>query len=179
MHASRRALARWQFEMTWSLFTYHLERLEPGDFRWQPAGADPIWTVRPDGTGRWIADWPEGGTEPDPVPLPTIGWLSWHIDWWWSVALDHVHGRPPRDRTDITWPGDGPAAVARLHAHHDAWLAYLDGLTEEDLDATAPYPWPHDPEHTVAHLLAWLNAELMKNAAEIGQLRMLRAVSPA
>jgi hypothetical protein len=27
----------------------------------------------------------------------------------------------------------------------------------------------------VAHMLAWVNAELMKNVTEIGQLRLLRA----
>nr|WP_308213084.1 hypothetical protein [Nocardia amikacinitolerans] len=32
---------------------------------------------------------------------------------------------------------------------------------------------------TVTHLAAWVNAELMKNAAEIGQLRLLRAASLA
>ncbi|GAA2811591.1 hypothetical protein FHR33_001093 [Nonomuraea dietziae] len=36
--------------------------------------------------GTWVPDWTE--TEPDPVPVPTIGWLSWHIGWWWSVAID-------------------------------------------------------------------------------------------
>ncbi|MFI7704153.1 hypothetical protein [Nonomuraea sp. NPDC049480] len=46
-----------------------------------------------------------------------------------------------------------------------------------DLDAAAPFPWPKDSEHTVAHMIAWVNSELMKNAAEIGQLRLLRAAS--
>jgi hypothetical protein len=27
----------------------------------------------------WQFDWAE--TEPDPVPVPTIGWLTWHIMW--------------------------------------------------------------------------------------------------
>ncbi|MEU9759477.1 hypothetical protein [Streptomyces sp. NPDC047985] len=40
--------------------------------------------------------------------------------------------------------------------------------------ATAPFPWQNDPRHTVAHMVAWVNAELMKNAAEIGQLRLQR-----
>ena len=29
----------------------------------------------------------------------------------------------------------------------------------------------------MAHMVAWVNAELMKNATEIGQLRLLRAAS--
>ena len=38
--------------------------------------------------GVWRPDWAEA--EPDPIPVPTIGWLTWHIDWWWSVAIDHA-----------------------------------------------------------------------------------------
>ena len=164
---------RWQFDLTWSLFEYHLERLESEDFLWEPAAL--CWRVRPDGAGRWLPDWAE--SEPDPVPVPTIGWVSWHIGWWWSVTLDHARGRTPPDRRDVHWPGDGEAAVAWLRGLREEWLAVLDGLTEADLDATAPFPWRHDPQHTVAHMLAWVNAELMKNVTEIGQLRLLRAVS--
>lgn len=53
----------------------------------------------------------------------------------------------------------------------------LDRLTDADLDAIAPFPWRNDPEHTVAHMAGWVNSELMKNVAEIGQLRLLRAAS--
>jgi hypothetical protein len=57
------------------------------------------------------------------------------------------------------------------------WLAVLDRLTDADLDVTAPFPWQNNPERTVAHMVGWVNSELMKNAAEIGQLRLLRAAS--
>ncbi|WP_087684260.1 DinB family protein [Streptomyces malaysiensis] len=172
---SRSALLRWQFDLTWSLFEYHLERLEPGDFLWEPAAH--CWTVRRAADGSWVPDWAE--TEPDPVPVPTIGWLSWHIGWWWSVTLDHAEGREPRERTEVGWPGDGKAAIEWLRALRTQWTAVLDRLTEEDLDGIAPFPWDRDPEHTVAHMVAWVNAELMKNATEIGQLRLLRAASTA
>lgn len=167
------ALLRWQFDMVWALFEYHLERLESDDFLWEPT---PLtWTVRPGADGVWRPDWAD--VEPDPVPVPTIGWVSWHIGWWWSVTLDHARGRTPRAREDIPWPGDGAAAVAWLRDLRAEWLAALDGLTAADLAATAPFPWRNDPEHTVAHMVGWVNAELMKNVAEIGQLRMLRAAS--
>ncbi|WP_033322361.1 DinB family protein [Streptomyces yerevanensis] len=174
-NVSRCELLRWQFELTWSLFEYHLERLEPEDFLWEPTPY--CWTVRPDADGTWVPDWAE--TEPEPVPVPTIGWLTWHIGWWWSVTIDHARGRTPRERTEITWPGDGTATVEWLRGLRGDWLAVLDRLTDTDLDATAPFPWPNDPEHTIAHMLAWVNAELMKNATEIGQLRLLRAASAA
>ena len=43
MPTTRRELLRWQFEMTWSLFEYHLERLRPDDFLWEPAAL--CWTM--------------------------------------------------------------------------------------------------------------------------------------
>ncbi|MEU1256714.1 DinB family protein [Streptomyces chartreusis] len=175
MTDSQRDLLRWQFDLTWALFEYHLERLRPEDFLWEPG---PIcWTVRPSADGAWVPDWAE--TEPDPVPVPTIAWLSWHIGWWWSVTTDHLQGRPPRERTDVTWPGTGEATIAWLRELRTDWLTALDALDPTDLTATAPFPWPNDPQHTIAHMIGWVNAELMKNAAEIGQLRLLQAQQPS
>jgi len=173
VNVSRCDLLRFQFDLTWSLFDYHLERLLPEDFLWEPASH--CWTVRQDEHGRWVPDWAE--TEPDPVPVPTIGWLSWHIGWWWSVTIDHARGRTPRERAEITCPGEGEAAVEWLRGLREDWLAVLEQLTDAGLDATAPFPWQHDPRYTVAHMAAWVNSELMKNAAEIGQLRLLRAAA--
>ncbi|WP_407071049.1 hypothetical protein [Streptomyces cellulosae] len=57
-------------------------------------------------------------------------------------------------------------------------MTTLADLTEPDLDATTPFPWPTDSGHTVADMLAWANIEVMKNAAEIGQLRRGAAPLP-
>lgn len=167
------SLLRFQFDLTWSLFEYHLERLEPDDFLWEPT--PHCWTVRRSPEGAWVPDWAE--TEPDPVPVPTIAWVTWHIGWWWSVTTDHARGRLPRARTDVVWPGEGPATVDWLRSLRDEWLTVLDGLTDAELSTPAPFPWPDDPARTKAHMVAWVNAELMKNVAEIGQLRLLRVVS--
>ncbi|MGW3787450.1 hypothetical protein ACWD5Z_22890 [Micromonospora chokoriensis] len=56
--------------------------------------------------------------------MPTIGWLTWHMGWWWTVTIDHLR------------------------------------------------------DHTVTHTIGWVNAELMNNVAEIGQLRLMRAAQP-
>ena len=50
------------------------------------------------------------------------------------------------------------------------WLTVLDRLTDADLDRTASFPWQNNPERTLAHTASWVNSELMKNTAEIGQL---------
>ncbi|GIJ77210.1 DinB superfamily protein [Micromonospora phaseoli] len=172
---SCRALLRWQFDLTWSLFEYHLERLEPTDFCWEPA--ELSWTMHRGSEGAWTPDWAD--TEPDPVPVPTIAWLTWHLGWWWSAAIDQLHGRPVPKREDVDWPGPGEETVSWLRELRERWLTLTDALTDDDLDTTAAFPWPAESGHTVAQLLGWVNAELMKNVAEIGQLRLTRAAQPA
>jgi hypothetical protein len=167
---SRLDLLRHQFDLTWSLLEYHLDRLDFDDLVHEPA---PLcWTVRraPDGT--WAPDWSDA--EPDPVPVPTGGWVTWHIGWWWGVTLDHLHGRPPRDRTAVVWPGDATGVVAWLRSLRTDWVGVLGTLTDDDLDGPAPFPWPAADGRPLADTLAWVNAELMKNTAELGLLRLIR-----
>lgn len=171
MSTTRCEVLRWQFDLVWSLFELHLEQLQPDDFLWEPT--DLCWTMHETGTGGWVPDWAE--VEPEPIPVPTVGWLTWHIGWWWSVALDHARGDVPRDRADIAWPGPGQPTVDWLRALRDAWHQVLNQLDDTDLDAVSAFPWNADTELTMAHMIAWANAELMKNAAEVGQLRLLRA----
>lgn len=170
---SRRDLLRWQFELTWSLFGYHLAELQADDLLWEPA--PHCWTMRRGADGTWVPDWAE--TEPDPVPVPTIGWVSWHLGWWWSVSIDHARRRTPRERSEIGWPGDVAGVVEWLRGLRVEWLAVLDQLADTDLEATATFPWTDQPELTVAHMISWVNVELMKNVAEIGQLRLIRQSS--
>jgi DinB superfamily len=162
-----------QFDLAWALADLHLSALVEDDFLWEPAAL--TWTVRPDPSGSWRPDWAD--TEPDPLPVPTIGWLSWHIDFWWSVAIDHLFGRPPRERTDITWPGSGAAAVARIRELGRQWREVVAGLTADDLRRPSPFPWGPDAGYTVANTALWVNIELTKNIAEIGQLRLIRAAT--
>jgi hypothetical protein len=173
--ASCSTVLRWQFDLIWSLFEFHLDRLEDDDFLWEPA--DLCWTLHRDERGTWEPDWAD--SEPDPIPVPTIGWISWHIGWWWSVAIDHLRARTPRDRTEIVWPGPGPAVADWLRGLREEWLPILDQATEADLAAPAPFPWQDDSDKSVAHTFAWVNGELMKNVTEIGQLRLLRAAREA
>ncbi len=173
MPASRIDLLRSQFDLVWSLFEYHLARLEPEDFLWEPTSY--CWTVRRGADGNWVPDFAE--SEPDPVPVPTIAWVTWHIGWWWTATLDHARQRSPRKPTEIEWPGAGEPTITWLRGLRLEWLAVLEQLTESDLDATAPFPWQNAPDKTGAQMIGWVNSELMKNVAEIGQLRMMRAAT--
>ncbi len=75
----------------------------------------------------------------------------------------------PAGRARANRPSNGSAACVRTGSRR--WTG-------------SPAPtWPppsrsgpkETPRRTVGHLLAWANAELMKNVAEIGQLRLQRA----
>ncbi|MGE2730465.1 DinB family protein [Mycolicibacterium vaccae] len=166
----REALQR-QFELAWALAEVHLSVLGVDDFLWQPA---PLcWTVHRGDDGVWRADFAE--VEPDPVPVPTIAWLTWHIDFWWSAAIATLTGGQVRGPSEIAWAGDGPAAVARLRALATRWRGLLAELTDGDLDAPATFPWGADAGRTVADTVLWVTVELTKNIAELGQLRLLRA----
>ncbi|WP_280399668.1 DinB family protein [Nocardia carnea] len=169
--SSRRDLLRWQFDLIWSLSQLHFEALTDDDSHWEPAGV--IWTVHRGPDGRWRPDFAD--TEPDPVPATTIAWLTWHIGWWWSSAIAHAEGRPIPERTEVFWPGDTAAALTWLNELREHWLRVLDGCDDTELERATSYPWPAEAGLTVAHLAAWVNVELLKNATEIGQLRILRA----
>ncbi|MQA87586.1 MAG: DinB family protein [Streptosporangiales bacterium] len=169
------SLLRWQFDLTWSLFDFHLGALTDEDYLWEPAAG--CWTVRESGDGTWLADWEE--PEPDPAPPATIGWLTWHIGWWWTAALAAAGGTTPKAPGEVAWPGNAAAAARWLGALRADWIEVLDRLTEDDLGAPASFPWENRQDRTFAHMAGWVNAELMKNAAEVGQLRLLLTASTA
>lgn len=161
---------RRQFELSWALAELHLDKLDEADFLWRPA--ENCWTVHPDGRGVWHADFAE--VEPDPVPVPTIAWLTWHVDFWWSAAIDAATGAPVRAPSEVTWAGDGAAAVTRVRTLAARWRSLLDDMTDENMSAAASFPWGADAGRTVADTVLWVTVELTKNAAEIGALRLLR-----
>lgn len=163
---------RRQFDIAWALADLHLTALTADDFLWEPAPL--VWTVHQDASGRWYPDWAD--SEPDPIPVPTIGWLTWHMIFWWSTALADLTVRVPPQRTEIDWPGP-TASVERIRTLAAEWRNLLTSLTPTDLAAAAHFPWGEDSGRTVTDTVLWLHVELTKNAAEIGQLRMLRAVS--
>ena len=122
------ALLRWQFDLTWSLFEYHLERLDYADFLWEPA--DHCWSVGQSTDGTWT---PQGAdTEPDPVPVPTIGWLTWHVGWWWTVAMDHLRGGSARAAHGRCLAGRG-----RAECRLAAWTAHRMAGSARPSSATA------------------------------------------
>jgi hypothetical protein len=160
-----------QFDISWKLATYHLDGLTTDECLWRPASAG--LHVHCDGDGQWRADWPD--RESYDLGPPSIAWVTWHIGFWWSTVLDYSLGDGKLTRENILWPGDADATRAWLTHLQEQWRALLNGLTDDDLrsDARTRWPYQHRP---FGDVVAWVNVELMKNAAEIGYGRFLYGV---
>jgi hypothetical protein len=160
-----------QFETAWKLASYHLDGLTTEECLWRPAAKGlHVWQ---DAGGAWRADWPEH--EGSHLGPPSIAWLTWHIGFWWSMALDHSFGEGKLTREEVTWPGSAEGVREWLGQLQGRWRAELEKLGEEDLRSAARTRWPFR-ERPFGDVVAWVNVELTKNAAEIGYARFLYAV---
>ncbi|HSL31629.1 MAG TPA: DinB family protein [Anaerolineales bacterium] len=162
MRSGHAETLRWQFRLTWQLTEYYLPSLTDEACLWEPAQGS--WNVRRAADGTWRPDWAE--PEPDPVPTVTIGWLTWHIIWWWSGLLASMREERPTSREAVFWPGSAEAVRQQLGALSAGWTDVLSGLEDNDLSRPFTYPWRE--QRPLSYAVAWCNSELMKNIAEIG-----------
>lgn len=161
-----------QLETAWALTQYHLESLTTEECLRRPGRAG--LHVHQGGDGRWRADWPEHeGYDLGPA---SIAWLTWHLGFWWSMTLDHSFGAARLAREDVLWPGTADEVRAELTRLHERWRAAIEPLSDADLRSTERTRWPLQ-ERPFGEIVAWVNLELMKNAAEIGYARFVLAVS--
>jgi hypothetical protein len=167
MGSSQLETLRWQFQLTWRLANIHLPSLSDRACLWEPAPG--CWTVRKSVDGAWRPDWSD--SEPNPAPPTSIGWLTWHLIWWWSGLLGAIRNEAPLAREAAVWPGSAAAVVQQLEALSAAWSDVLSELDESDLERPIAHPWKEPRPLRIA--LAWANSELMKNVAEIGCVRHL------
>jgi hypothetical protein len=157
-----------QFDIAWALTSYHLEGLTTEECLWRPASVG--LHVHQDPDGNWRADWPD--REGYDIGPPSIAWITWHINFWWSMTLDHSFGPGTLTREAVRWPGSADAVRARIAALKDQWLAALERLSPADLASNRHTRWPLQ-DKPFEEIVGWLNVELMKNAAEIGYARFL------
>lgn len=159
-----------QLETAWVLTGYHLEGLTTEECLWRPARAG--LHVHQEADGGWRTDWPEHeGYDLGPA---SIAWLTWHLGFWWSMVYDHSFDAGTLAREAVGWPGTADGVRAWLGQLHGQWRAALERLTDDDLRATERSRWPLQ-DRPFADIVAWVNLELMKNAAEIGYARFLYA----
>lgn len=160
--------------MSWSLLELHLSDLTDEECLWEPAAF--CWTVRRDADGQWVPDWEQ--PEPEPFPIPSIAWLTWHIGYWWLTTYDQAFGVGSLHREDVMWPGSADATVSWLRDRKTEWSDALATLDDSDLDSTERSGYFMRGTRPFGYVVAWVNSELMKNAAEIGLIRNLCALRP-
>jgi DinB superfamily len=171
MEHPARALLLAQLDIAWSLTAYHLNGLTTEECLWRPARK--CLHVRETGEGDWKADWPEH--ERYDIGPPSIAWTTWHICFWWRKTLEHVGGQTALSFSEVAWPGSAELVCRQIADLHDRWRALLREQPASDFHEPNPDSWPI-PEASFQATAAWLNMELMKNAAEIGTIRFLHAV---
>jgi hypothetical protein len=162
------ALLSSQFQIAWALASYHLEDLTTEECLWRPAPRG----LHLDSNG--VGEWPRH--EGYDLGPPSIAWITWHMCFWWRKALEHFRGETSLAFSSVTWPGTATSVRAELMRLCGEWQTSV--LARDDLDAPRPASWPL-PDASGAEIAAWLNLELMKNAAEIGLVRFLYAVRNA
>ena len=170
MSASARDVLLRQLDLAWTLACYHLDSLTTEECLRRPAARGPH--VRKDANGTWRADGPEH--EGYDLGPPSIAWITWHMVFWWSMAIDHAFGPGTMVREWIVWPGDADAVRATLRRLHREWRMQLEALSDEALGSTRLTRWPYR-DRPFADVVAWVNVELTKNAAELGYARFLLA----
>lgn len=163
-----------QLDTAWKLASFHLDGLSTAECLWRPAPRGPH--VHRAADGRWRADWPEH--EGYDLGPPSIGWVTWHIGYWWSMAIDHSFGRGTLTRADVAWPGSADGVREWIGGLHAAWLAEVSGLGHQQIRSRSRTRWPFHAR-PFSDVLAWVNLELTKNAAEIGYARFLFATRDA
>lgn len=161
-----------QFDTAWKLASLHLAGLTTAECLWRPARLGPHVHALPDGT--WRADWPDH--ERYDLGPPSIAWLTWHVGFWWSMALDHSFGAGTLQREQVRWPGDAETVRGWLGGLQARWRAELERLPDEELSCAQRTRWPFR-DRPYGDVVAWVTVELTKNAAEIGYARFLYAVS--
>lgn len=172
MSSSSQGYLSRQFNTAWQLTGLHLAGLDTYECLWRPAAQGLHVQRGADGT--WRADWPDH--ERYDLGPPSIAWITWHIGFWWSTVIDQSFAAGKLTREAVTWPGTADGVREWLGRLHDDWLAALDKLTDEDFASTQRTRWPFR-ERPFGDVVAWVNIELMKNAAEIGYARFLYAAS--
>ena len=159
-----RSVLQGQLAIEWSFANdFIIGKTSPDLAVWKPTPTSPTVHETTDG---WIADWIDEPDAAAPIAPSTIGWLLWHIEWWWTNTLAQVDNQPVTDPTDFFWSG-GTDRIVELKAKWDQVLATRS--MDEPISWVMPEPQP------LGRVAGWLNFELAKNLTEINQTLMLHA----
>ncbi len=145
-----------QLDIAWSFASaFVIDKVDPIAL-WEPA--ENVITVHQTAEG-WRADWPD--EENPPLPEATIGWLLWHIEWWWTNTVRAVDGLPGTAPDSFRSTGSTQGLLP-IKTRWDEILATAD--LDREITGLMPTPQP------LSYIAVWVNFELTKNLAEINQL---------
>jgi hypothetical protein len=88
---------------------------------------------------------------------------------------NHTFGDGTVAREDIHWPGTADAVRHWLEQLQQQWQSAIQSMTDEGLKSSERTRWPFR-DRPFGDVIAWVNLELTKNAAEIGYARFLYTV---
>ncbi|MHA7630456.1 DinB family protein [Corallococcus sp. M7] len=161
-----------QLDTAWALTQYHLNGLTTRECLLRPARKGLHVEQGQDGV--WRAEWPE--SEGYDIGPASIAWLTWHMGFWWSMVHDHSFGTGALKREDVHWPGTAEGVQVWITRLHDQWRTSVMDLDDAELRSSKRTRWPLEGR-PFADIVAWVNLELMKNAAELGYARFVLAVA--
>jgi fructose-1,6-bisphosphatase len=91
------------------------------------------------------------------------------------MVLDHSVGQAQLTRERINWPATADGVREWIGRLQEEWSAVIEKITDEELRSHERTRWPFT-SRPFGDVVAWVNVELTKNAAEIGYARFLYAV---
>ncbi|RCK68359.1 DinB family protein [Desertihabitans brevis] len=162
-----------------------LDGLTDEEYRWEPVAGG--WNIRPrtehtppdaPGTGEWTIDF--AYPEPQPAPVTTIAWRLAHVvvGVLGMRAQNHFGATfdwGPADYAAWRYAGTAGEALAQLDAAHDAWVAGVRALSEDELARPVGDKEPGHEEGLMAELVLHIHREVIHHLAEVALLRDLHA----
>ena len=159
-------------DYVWPRIRGRLDGLTDEEYRWEPVPS--CWSVRRTDAGTWDAD--HADTPPEPSPVTTIAWRTWHIgNQCLGGFAQLLFGADPLSLDPYEWYGTADAA---RRAMDEAWAGFSDGcheLGDEEMAAALGPDWGPWAESNRADALLHVADELIHHGAEVALLRDLYA----
>ena len=160
------------FDYIWARTTARLDGIGRDEYLWEPAPGS--WNVR-EVDGQWQVE-RTGPPDPEPAPVTTIAWRTWHIAS--DCLADYVvHGGGDwaLDVTGKQWHDDPRAALADMQRAYDAFRAFVTARGEDGMWQPLGPDWGPYAQDTWAALVIHAFDEVAHHGAEIALLRDLYA----
>lgn len=107
-----------QFDISWQLLNYHLKDLSIEECLWQPTEKG-FFLIKVD-DNNYKGSFPV--SESYNIGAPNIAWLTWHIDYWWSMVINHTFGNATLDADMIEWNPSIPDIQRKFYELKNNWV---------------------------------------------------------